>query len=445
MASRRTLNADNLAALGAPALAELLLEVSRGSAVIQRRLRLALAAAEGGENAAREVRKRLAAIARATTVVDSRKRKALLADLEAQHRAISGPIAESDPALAFALLVRFLQLADGVLARSSDTTGVVIGVFRRAAADLEPMARAARITPQALAQSLAELLAENGCGPFDGLIARLAPLLGEEGLHQLENALLERGGIDRHLREQIAEARGDVEAYLALFDDRQLSWPDTAAAVALHLLRAGRAEQALAVLERAAPAAARLSAPVWDDARLAVLEALGRPEEAQRHRWQCFCRTLAIPRLRAYLQRLDDFADVEAEAEALAVAEGHPQPLLALQFLVGWPALARAARHVLAHARAWDGDAYEILAPAAERLSAGHPLAATVLLRSLVVFALASGRSQRFRHAAGHLRACELLDARIDDWQGVESHASFVGRLREDFATSRSFWRLLER
>jgi hypothetical protein len=256
------------------------------------------------------------------------------------------------------------------------------------------------------------------------LIGRLAPLLGEEGLHRLEHALLERGGIDRHLREQIAQARGDVEAYLALFDDRQLSWPDTAASVALQLLRA---------------------APAWDDARIAVLEALGRSEEAQRHRWQCFCRTLAIPRLRAYLQHLADFEDGEAEAEALAVAEAHPQPLLALQFLVGWPALPRAARHVLSHRRTWDGEAFEIYGPAAERLSADHPLAATVLLRSMVVFALASGRSQRFRHAAGHLRACEVLDVRIDGWQGVESHAGFVGRLREEFATSRSFWRLLER
>lgn len=445
MASKRTLNAHNLEALGAAALAELLLEVSSGSAVLQRRLRLALAAAEGAEGAAREVRKRLAAIARATTFVDSRKRTALLADLEAQRRAISTPIAQSDPALAVQLLVRFLLLADGVMERCSDTTGVVIGVFRRAAADLEPLARAARITPQALAESLAELLNENGFGQFDQLIAGLAPLLGEDGLDHLDNALLERGGIDRALRGQIAEARGDVDAYLALFDDRQLGWPDTAADVALRLLRAGRAEQALAVLERASRAAASLDAPAWDDAHIAVLEALGRREEAQHCRWQCFCRTLSITQLRAYLQRLADFEDVEAEAKALAVAEAHPKPLLALQFLVGRPALSRAARYVMAHRQAWDGDAFDIYGPAAERLSADHPLAATVLLRAMVVFALVMGRAKRFRHAAEHLRACDLLASRIDDWQGVEPHSTFVGRLREAYATSRSFWRLLER
>ena len=49
MASKRTLNAKNLETLGAAALAELLIEVSGGNAVIQRRLRLALAAGEGTE------------------------------------------------------------------------------------------------------------------------------------------------------------------------------------------------------------------------------------------------------------------------------------------------------------------------------------------------------------------------------------------------------------
>jgi hypothetical protein len=116
-----------------------------------------------------------------------------------------------------------------------------------------------------------------------------------------------------------------------------------------------------------------------------------------------------------------------------------------LHFLVGWPALPRAARYVIEHGQAWDGDAYEIHAPAAERLSAEHPVAATLLLRAMVVFALSMGRAKRYRHAAEHLRTCELLAARIDDWQGVEPHTSFAGRLREAFAMNWSFWQLVER
>lgn len=446
MANKRTLNARNLEALGAPALAELLIEVSGGNAVIQRRLRLALAAADGAAGAAQDVRKRLAAIARATTFVDSRKRRALLADLEAQHRAITSAIGPADPAQAFQLLVRFLELADGVLERSSDTTGAVIGVFEGSLADLGPLATAAGIQPAALAEQVSELISGNGYGQFDGLIPAVAPALGESGLAWLQRWFEEHGGPDAsHALRQIAVARGDVDAYLDQFDGQQLRRPGVAADVALHLLAADRAEQALALLDGAAPQRTDWLALEWGDARIAVLEQLGRRDEAQQQRWELFCRSLSIPHLRAYLQRLDDFADVEAEERALALAADHPQPLLALEFLVQWPALGRAARHVIAHGPWWDGEAFDVYGPAAERLSANHPLAATILLRSMVVFALSTGRSKRYRYAADQLRSCERLAAEIDDWQGLENQAAFMGRLRETFGRNWSFWQLLER
>ncbi len=445
MAAKRTLNAKNLEALGAAALAELLIEVSAGHAVIQRRLRLALAAAGGAEDAAREVRKRLAAIARSSTFLDSARRKALLQDLEAQRQAITGPIATADPALALELQVRLLELAEAVLDRSSDTTGALIGLFQRAVNELATLAAAAGLRSQELAEHAAELLPENGYGQFDGLIPALAPLLGEVGLHQLQEVLLEHGGVDRLTLEQLALGRSDLDGYLALFSPSQLSWPDTAAEVAGQLLRAGRAEQSLSVLDGAAIATQTMPADGWHATRIAVLDALGRSEEAQRHRWQGFTGSLSIPLLRAYLGRLDDFADVEAEERAMAVAEQHHQPLAALQFLVSWPALPRAARYVIEHWQVWDGDDYEIHEPAAERLSADHPVAASLLLRAMVVFALSMGRAKRYRYAAEHLRQCELLAARIDDWQGLETHSSFAGRLREAFGTTWRFWQLLER
>ena len=162
---------------------------------------------------------------------------------------------------------------------------------------------------------------------------RIAPALGEAGLLQLEEVLLERGGVDRFTMEQLVRGRGDLDSYLELFEPSQLTWPDTAAEVAGHLLSGGRAEQALAVLERAAKATQIMEAEAWHATRIAVLDALGRSEEAQQHRWQVFAKTLSIPLLREYLQRLDDFADVEAEEQAFAVAEQHLLPLAALQFV----------------------------------------------------------------------------------------------------------------
>jgi len=446
MAAKRTLNAKNLEGLGAAVLAQLLIEVSAGNAVMQRRLRLALAAAEGAEGAAQEVRKRLAALARATTFVDSRKRRALVVELEAQHQAIAGPVAAADPPLALELLLRFLELADGVLDRCSDSTGTVVGLFQRAVVDLGPLATAAGVPAEVLAEQLLELVFENDYGQFDDLIPAVAEALGDPGLRHLEQGCRVRGAGDGHpALLQIAECLGDVDGYLAQFAAKQLAWPATAADVARHLLQAGRGQQALEVLDGAAVGAAAWHCPEWDETRIAVLESLGRNDEAQQLRWSCFAKTLSVFHLREHLKRLAAFEDVEAEERAFAVAEGHPMRLLALDFLVRWPALPRAGRHVLVHGPEWDGEAYEILAPAAERLSAEQPLAATVLLRAMLVFALSTGRAKRYRHAAEHLRTCELLAARIDVWQGVERHESFVGRIREAFGGRWSFWSLVER
>ena len=445
MAPKRTLNAQNLEILGAPALARLLIEVSAGNAVIQRRLRLALAAAGGSEAAAQEVRKRFAAIARSNTFLDSAKRKALLADLEAQQQAIKGPIATENPSLALELQLRLLELSEAVLDRCGDASGALLDLFHRAVADLAPLAIAAGSADEDLLEPAAELLQENSHGQFLGLIPALTPLLGEKGLRRLEDTLLARGGVDRLTLEQLVLGRGDLDAYLELFDPNQLSWPDTAAEVAGQLLRAGRAEQALRVLDKAAGVSEIMRAESWHATRITVLEALNRGEEAQQHRWQMFAKTLSIPVLRDYLKRLEDFDEVEAEERAIQVAAQHPLPLAALWFLVSWPVLPLAARYVIDHWEQWNGQAYEIYEPAAERLSANHPVAASLLLRSMVVFALSMGRSTRYRYAAEHLRQCELLDARIDDWQGVEPHNSFAGRLREAFGQRWAFWKLLER
>ena len=201
----------------------------------------------------------------------------------------------------------------------------------------------------------------------------------------------------------------------------------------------------LEILDGATEDAAGFEDGQWHDSRIAVLEALNRQAEAQEMRWQWFSRTLSIPHLRDYLKRLEAFEDVEAEDRALQVAEQHPISLLGLHFLVEWPALARAARHVLAHQDEWEGDAYTIHSAAAERLSAAHPLAATLLLRPMVFFALWMGRSNRYRYAAEHLRTCEQLAGRIDDWQGHPDHSGYLESLHNIYGAKWGFWKLMER
>lgn len=97
MASKSTLNAKNLEALGAERLAQLLIEISTGDAAAKRKLRLALAGAEGPREAAREITKRLTSIAKARTFVNWQNRKPLVKDLQTQRSAIMEQIAPHHP------------------------------------------------------------------------------------------------------------------------------------------------------------------------------------------------------------------------------------------------------------------------------------------------------------------------------------------------------------
>ncbi len=152
-----------------------------------------------------------------------------------------------------------------------------------------------------------------------------------------------------------------MDTFIAQYDEKTRKVPKIAAEIGRRLLAAGRATEALRMIDAAEHRRSGWTDFDWEDARIEVLEALGRSDEAQSARWSCFARTLSTEHLRAYLKRLPDFDDVEAEARALNHAERYASVLQALAFLLSWPAVERAARLVLTRAGELDGDHYEIL------------------------------------------------------------------------------------
>ena len=474
MASKTTLTAKNLETLGAERLAELLIEISTGSAVAKRRLRLELAGAQSPKEAGREVAKRLTSIARARSFVNWQNRKPLVTDLESQLRAIKQQIAPADPAEGLALAWRFMQVATPLFERCDDSSGIVIGVFHDACALLGEIALAAGTPPEALADAAVEALRDNGYGQYDGLIAILTPALGAEGLAHLKQRIAalaatpvpvppkaewqavaygSGGAFYAHQMEEsarqslvemalkdIADAMGDVDAFIAQYGPDTRKVPKIAAEIAARLLAAGRAEDALGFIERAEVDESRWVPHEWQDARLEVLEALDRNDEAQAFRWACFERDLSPDYLRTFLKRLPDFEDIEAEERAMAHAAAHPGLVPALGFFLDWPSPNRAARLLIDRHSEINGDRYEFLVPAAEALSERYPLAATLALRAMIDFTLTTARSKRYGYAAQHFAECAELASMIDDFGAFETHDIYVARLKAQHGRKYSFW-----
>ncbi len=476
MASKKTLNASNLEALGAARLAELLIEISEGNATVKRRLRLELAGAESPAELAREIRKRLATIARSRSFVDWQNRKSLVDDLEAQRRAIADQVAKRMPSEGLDLMWRFLELAKSVFARSDDSSGTISGVFGTAVSDLGEIARAAGPDPKQLADQAFRSLIQNDYGQFDGLIQALQPALGPAGLEHLKQRMIalsaepvrkpaanerqevgwgsggavyadeiaERARVStvRLALQDIADAQGDVDSYIAQYEEPVRKVPKIAARIAQRLLAADRASEAWETLEATEHRPGGWLDYEWEDARIDVLEALGRGDEAQAARWSCFERSLSARHLRDYLKRLPDFDDFDAEQRALAYAERYDSLIQAIFFLVSWPSLEKAAKMVIQQAKKLDGNQYEILTPAAEALGSKYPLAATLMLRAMIDFSLTESRSSRYGHAARHLRTCAGLASAISDYGSFETHDAYVTRLRREHGRKTAFWNL---
>ncbi|MBV2148176.1 hypothetical protein KRZ98_07745 [Sphingobium sp. AS12] len=475
MATSKTLNQTNLEALGAQRLAQLLLELVTGDAQAKRRLRLELASVRGSGDVAGEIGKRLATIAKAKAFVDWHKVKLLAADIETQRRAIMDHVAPHDPATALDLIWKLVALARPVFDRCDDSSGQIGTIFATALPDLAPLAAAAKMPTARLADRVFDSVCDNGYGQFDGLITLMAPVLAEGGLRLLKTrfeamatnppkrqAQAERqvigygsGGaiyeddmeIRRHARTvqtallDIADALGDVDAFIAQYPIEQRDNPAIAAAIAERLGDAGRTDEAMAAIEHAQAVRQKGGHwPDWDRVRIAILDSLGRTDEAQAERWDRFATALDAQYLRAYLKRLPDFDDLDAEKKALAHVRAFPSLSHALHFLLAWPDMEGAAAMVLARADELDGDPYELLNHAAEALESRHPLAATLALRAMVNFALERARVKRYPHAARHLESCAHLACRIDDYGDHPDHETYVAALQAQHGRRRGFW-----
>ena len=473
MASQKTLNANNLEALGAVRLAELLLEIAAGNVPAKRRLRLELAGAAGPMEVAREVTKRLSTIGRARSYVEWNKTKSLVADLDDQRRAIVEQIGAEDPAEAMTLLWRLMAVAESVFGRCDDSNGYLGDLFRRVAKDLGPLAQRAQADPIKLASRAYEALQTNHYGEFDQLIQILAPQLGAPGLEHLKVLIKNWAGgpapkieederrvvgwgsstgaiyademEDRHRTssvrmalEQIADAQGDVDAFIAQQDKRARKTPMVAAAIGRRLLDAGRPQEALSAID-SANFRGGSAVPEWEQARIDALTALGSLEEAQSFRWKSFTRTLSVDHLRAFLKKLPDFEDFDAEQRAMdhaSRADVHQ----AMAFFVVWPALDRASKLVIDRTAELNGDRYELLTPAAGELEEKYPLAATLICRAMIDFTLDRAKTTRYRHAARHLVECASLALRIEDYGSFSDHDTYVGRLKAAHGRKAGFW-----
>ena len=463
MARAKTVTPEALAALGAETLAEVLVAHTATDPILRKKLGMLLAGTEGPGKLAAEIDKRIRTIGRSRSFVDWEKRKPLVHELDHLRVTIATRLARQDAARAIELLWDFIGIADAVMERIGDGIGEVEDVFGAA---MEDLGRLLAVQPpgdgKALARRVLAYCERDGFGATDALIRHMSEALGVGGRAEIRSkteAALKAvprssdphdwraDAKRRHLAFRLAllaDLEEDADAFIVAIRVGGLE-STQALEVAERLITANRPAEALNWLDKPRRRVEDVDDDGTDtDLRIAALDALGRKDEAQAVRWRHFERFLSADHLRAYLKRLPDFEDFEAEQKALDVAAAHKQAARGLAFFIECRALDRADRLVRERLTALDGRLYEVLRPAAEALEEKFPEAASLLYRRLIESVLERGSSKQYQYAARDLLSCARLAPHLPVPGSIEGHADFVARLQKAHGRKYGLWGLIE-
>jgi hypothetical protein len=478
MARKSSLSTEALAALGAEKLAQLLLNEAERNAPFRKIVKAALAGTKGPEAIAKLIDRRLAALEKARSFIDWQKERAFREDLAATVRTIVDELGAASPAMAIERLLRFIATHESVFERVDDSGGRIQSVYRSAMDGVAQLtAKMAEEDLRLMPGRLQAMLRNDEYGYGSDVALSVIPLLPRDALADWDERLSrsieaqdEMAAKSKHrerdlksrsviaIRQAIADARGDLDAFIALETSKASAFQDTLGA-AKRLLEAGRAEEALDWVRREG----RRPIAYLDEAGFAdgsgvisvgstgrpllearILEALGRKGDAQALLWSTFESGLDIDALREHVNRLGDFEEFEVLDRAFAHVMAATDRYRALQLLLRWPRLDLAAELVVANYAHWDGRFYHSLADAADIFQEKHPLAATILYRALLSDILERAKSQAYGHGARYLKLLDSLAGELSprdlESAGLTDHETYRASLRKKHGRKSGFW-----
>ena len=467
MPRKPAITETSLKTLGLKRLAALVLEACGRDDVLEKKVRLMLAAKDGSDALDVELDTRIKSLAASRTFYDWRIAEDLVRTIDTIRANAVDQLGAKKPRAAVVRLWQLIEASPKVMQRVDDSSGMTGGSLQGAVADLGRMLLKGGVDDgPALGQRVHASFHDNGYCTKDGLVRAVAPALGVEGRAALRglfegdlaavNAKAEKPGLapsrdrgsdSRRLTAarglmDIADAEGDVNAFLRAAEQspHMILHVDEAAK---RLLKAKRPADALIWLDRVHADHFRWRDPTGGGLvglKLMALDALGRKADAQALRWQMFERHLWLFYLREYAKRLPDFEDDAVIRKAITHALLFPGLIDALMLLVDWPDLDAAAKLVTTRATEIDGRHYEALNHAIDRLENKHPLATTILLRAKIDSVLARASSTQYDWAARDLARAAALASKLKAVDAIPSHVAYFADLEAKHARKASFW-----
>ena len=356
---------------------------------------------------------------------------------------ISKDLQQKSPSEAVDVMLKFLDLHEGVLNRSDDSSGDVSGVFFMAVEDLGHLLKADEASVYHAVDLIFPRLMDNPFGIYDKLIFHCKEALKSEGLSLLKGRLKKSCNQETSRSVQlellsIADAKEDVDAYIEACSFMQTPSSYDFLEIAKRLIQHKRPKKALEYLEKIEDSG-HFEKEI-SEIKIKSLEMLGDKKKANNIKFQEFKRLLTHDLYQDVLSSLTKESQQEFSKEAIKFAFNFHNPHSAIEFLIDIEEMKEAARYVRQNIHQINGSLYFILRPIAKTLSSLDPISASLIYRKLADDVLDRKVSKYYPYAAKDLVSCMLLSDQVDDWEQFQSHQDYFKELENKHKRKSRFW-----
>lgn len=353
----------------------------------------------------------------------------------------------SSPEEGFQLICEFYHADEQIFNYADDSSGHIGGVFRDTATDLF-IKFASLISDKTLVvKTVLELIKDDGYGVREEIITHANKFLSLSDLQNLLDLLFEghgdkNGQVSSWQLESIAKQLGDAPLYENLV--RKYHHKITArdlSKIAEVYFETGNISKAQEILDSVDQNDV-LGKTECEDIQKRIYSKLGKKDELFKISYRAFQNYTSEYTLNDLISiagehRREDFIQ-EAVSKILSKTKWDYN---SAEFLAKTDQLDSLEVFVKKHRQQIEeGVLYSALEIAEYLVNKNSRIAASIIYRGLITETLKKSISKYYHHAVNYLEVLDKITPKINDWNGVEDHSTYLQNLKKKHALKKSLW-----
>jgi len=438
---------EQLIAIGAENLADILLSIYNSNDDVQKQLDIIVAGTnEDPKKIISLIKKEINALRRSTKFVDYFGSRQLGDRLDKIRFYITEDLMPKSPLQAIELMKDFLNLHESTLNRVDDSSGEVGCSFTLGCIDLGKMYEEISLPITEVTEFVFTCYMNDSYGIFNQIIENFKNSLKEEGLEllksKIQNVINEKNinVIQRGLQ-AIADCQKDVDSYIkaCFMTTNKLSTYEHLE-IARRFIAQWKGTEALKWLDEIDLTQNENRKYQYRELKIQAFELNGEYDKAQQEALVWFEESLCPEVYGQILSHATPEFKESFKLQAVAKAFEFREPHTALAFLMQVQEFEEAIKLTRLRIDQLNGGQYYTLRPTAEIFRKIDPLAATLLYRKMLQAVVDGAKSKYYNYAAKDLVACGNLSTQITNWEIYDDHNKYLQELEIKHKRKVSFW-----